>query len=233
MSPCFRQARSRSGTAATRQSPPKLCTRFQSDGAPTVPGGHCKRLRHSNSTRGVHGAHAAVHAVLIFLFLFTGLIFMNDWNKIVYVSPSIAFRALRFRDVHDCRDLCFNDLFNWNTWMYTQRREMPLGMLSYGESAYASYAPDGTPASTKPFPGAGLGSGLDNGPTVENVSASGGSRFISIRGSDQDNVMLSVQCSAVHIHASLMLFLVKPSCWVVSASAYLHESHAIHACARR
>jgi hypothetical protein len=29
-------------------------------------------------------------------------------------------------------ELCFDDLYMWNTWMYTQRREAPLGLLSYG-----------------------------------------------------------------------------------------------------
>jgi hypothetical protein len=40
--------------------------------------------------------------------------------------------------------------------------------IPVGQSAYASYAPDGTPASSHPESGA-CGSGLDNGPTVEGV----------------------------------------------------------------
>lgn len=65
-------------------------------------------------------------------------------------------------------ELCLDDLYAWNTWMYTQRREVPLGLLSYGSSPYYAYAPDGTAASTHPSGGA-PGSGLDNGPTVEGV----------------------------------------------------------------
>lgn len=65
-------------------------------------------------------------------------------------------------------ELCFDDLLVWNTWMFTQRREAPLGLLSYGESAYCAYAPDGTTAACHPAAGA-PGSGLDNGPTVEGV----------------------------------------------------------------
>ena len=36
-------------------------------------------------------------------------------------------------------ELCFDDLYNWNTWMYTQRREIPAGLLTCGDSPYASY----------------------------------------------------------------------------------------------
>lgn len=50
--------------------------------------------------------------------------------------------------------------------MYSQRREVPLGLLSWGRSPYAAYAPDGTAAAYKPDGGGSMGSGLDNGPTV-------------------------------------------------------------------
>lgn len=43
-------------------------------------------------------------------------------------------------------DLCFDDLFNWNTWLFANRREVPLGLMSWGSSPYP-YAPDGTRAS--------------------------------------------------------------------------------------
>jgi hypothetical protein len=36
--------------------------------------------------------------------------------------------------VRNAVELCFNDLFIQNTWSYTQRREAPLGLLSYGSS---------------------------------------------------------------------------------------------------
>lgn len=62
-------------------------------------------------------------------------------------------------------ELCFEDLFTWNTWMWNERREMPLGMLSWGSDPYP-YAPDGTKeADTGGGRGAAtLESGLDNGP---------------------------------------------------------------------
>lgn len=61
-------------------------------------------------------------------------------------------------------ELCFEDLYTWNTWMWTQRREMPLGLLSWGSDPYP-YAPDGTKGA---LTGGGRGaatleSGLDNG----------------------------------------------------------------------
>ena len=65
-------------------------------------------------------------------------------------------------------ELCFEDLFVWNTWMWTQRREKPLGMLSWGSDPYP-YAPDGTKgADTGGGRGAAtLESGLDNGPMYD------------------------------------------------------------------
>jgi hypothetical protein len=65
-------------------------------------------------------------------------------------------------------ELCFDDLYEWNTVLFTQRREAPLGLLSYGCSKYNAYANDGTSMASHPSCGGGE-SGLDNGPTVENV----------------------------------------------------------------
>jgi hypothetical protein len=33
-------------------------------------------------------------------------------------------------------ELCFEDLFIWNTWMWAQRTETPLRMLAWGSSTY-------------------------------------------------------------------------------------------------
>jgi hypothetical protein len=41
-------------------------------------------------------------------------------------------------------ELCFDDLFNQNTWMWSQRREPPLMLITYGASRYDAWAPDGT-----------------------------------------------------------------------------------------
>ena len=60
-------------------------------------------------------------------------------------------------------ELCFDDLFTWNTWLFTQRRLEPLGLLTYGTSPYDAWAPDGSKQSI--HAGCGNGeSGLDNGP---------------------------------------------------------------------
>ena len=65
-------------------------------------------------------------------------------------------------------DLCFDDLFVQNTWLYTQRRLLPLGLITYGSSPYDSWAPDGSSQSS--VPGCSNGeSGLDNGPTTEGM----------------------------------------------------------------
>jgi hypothetical protein len=60
-------------------------------------------------------------------------------------------------------ELCFDDLLEWNTWMFTQRREFPLGMLAWGSNPY-TYAPDGTTAADRGNGrgGGDLESGLDN-----------------------------------------------------------------------
>jgi hypothetical protein len=59
-------------------------------------------------------------------------------------------------------ELCFEDLLEWNTWMYTQRRELPLGMLAWGSNPYV-YAPDGMASDRGGGRGgANLESGLDN-----------------------------------------------------------------------
>lgn len=60
-------------------------------------------------------------------------------------------------------ELCFDDLYNWNTWMFTRRRELPLGLMSWGSDPYP-YAPDGTNSATHGNGGGGasLESGLDN-----------------------------------------------------------------------
>ena len=60
-------------------------------------------------------------------------------------------------------ELCFDDLFTWNTWLFTQRRLEPLGLLTYGTSPYDSWAPDGSKQSKTPGCSNGE-SGLDNGP---------------------------------------------------------------------
>lgn len=65
-------------------------------------------------------------------------------------------------------DLCFDDLFVQNTWLYTQRRLLPLGLITYGSSPYDSWAPDGSKQSSTPGCSNGE-SGLDNGPTTEGV----------------------------------------------------------------
>ena len=63
-----------------------------------------------------------------------------------------------------------DDLFTWNTWMYSRRREAPLGLLSWGSNPYP-YAPDGSDSALRGTGGGGanLESGLDNGPVMEGV----------------------------------------------------------------
>ena len=63
-------------------------------------------------------------------------------------------------------EFLFEDLYNWNTWWYTQRVEAPLGLLAWGSNPYV-YAPDGTSMSTKGGGGGADGSGLDNGPMYQ------------------------------------------------------------------
>jgi hypothetical protein len=59
-------------------------------------------------------------------------------------------------------ELCFEDLLEWNTWMFTQRREIPLGMMAWGSNPY-TYAPDGRSSDRGNGRGGGdLESGLDN-----------------------------------------------------------------------
>ena len=71
-------------------------------------------------------------------------------------------------------ELCFDDLLNWNTWMYARRREAPAGLLSWGSDPYP-YAPDcakpGQCTSDRGTGGGGanLESGLDNSPVTEGV----------------------------------------------------------------
>ena len=65
-------------------------------------------------------------------------------------------------------ELCFDDLYTWNSWMFTQRRLLPLGLVTYGTSPYDAWAPDGTRQASQPGCGNGE-SGLDNGPTTEGV----------------------------------------------------------------
>ena len=69
---------------------------------------------------------------------------------------------------HFAVELCFDDLYTQNTWMYTQRRLLPLGLVTYGSSPYDAWAPDGSKQSSSPGCGNGE-SGLDNGPTTEGV----------------------------------------------------------------
>ena len=67
-------------------------------------------------------------------------------------------------------DLLFDDLYNWNTWLYANRREAPLGLFSWGSNPYP-YAPDATSTSAAGCGGgcANLESGLDNGPVMDGV----------------------------------------------------------------
>ena len=67
-------------------------------------------------------------------------------------------------------ELLFDDLLNWNTWMWTRRREAPLGLLSWGSDPYP-YAPDDTGSDVRGTGGGGanLESGLDNSPVTEGV----------------------------------------------------------------
>ena len=51
-------------------------------------------------------------------------------------------------------ELMFDDLLNWNTWMFARRREAPLGLLSWGSNPYP-YAPDGTGTSDRGTGGGG------------------------------------------------------------------------------
>ena len=64
--------------------------------------------------------------------------------------------------------LLFDDLFNWNSWLWANRREAPRGLLSWGSNPYP-YAPDGTPTALHGCGGgcANLESGLDNGPVMD------------------------------------------------------------------
>lgn len=36
-------------------------------------------------------------------------------------------------------ELCFDDLLNWNTWMWTRRTETPLGLLTWGTASPPPY----------------------------------------------------------------------------------------------
>jgi hypothetical protein len=67
-------------------------------------------------------------------------------------------------------ELCFDDLLNWNTWMWTNRREYPLGMMSWGSNPYP-YADDGTATAQTGGGGgsANLESGLDNSVLGEGI----------------------------------------------------------------
>ena len=71
-------------------------------------------------------------------------------------------------------ELCFDDLLNWNSWMWARRREAPAGLLSWGSDPYP-YAPDcakpGSCTSDRGTGGGGanLESGLDNSPVTEGV----------------------------------------------------------------
>ena len=66
--------------------------------------------------------------------------------------------------------LLFDDLFNWNSWLWANRREAPRGLLSWGSNPYP-YAPDGTPTALHGCGGgcANLESGLDNGPVMDGI----------------------------------------------------------------
>eukprot|EP00039_Didymoeca_costata_P032943 m.40010 g.40010 ORF g.40010 m.40010 type:complete len:1184 (+) comp9617_c0_seq4:174-3725(+) len=66
-------------------------------------------------------------------------------------------------------ELCFDDLYNWNTWLFTTRREAPLGIVSHGSTPYP-WAPDNT--NTWRQGGGDPGeseSGQDNGPMYSNT----------------------------------------------------------------
>ena len=64
-------------------------------------------------------------------------------------------------------ELLFDDLYNWNTWMWARRREAPHGLLSWGSDPFP-YTVDGGGHSDGGG-GASLESGLDNGPVMEGV----------------------------------------------------------------
>lgn len=104
--------------------------------------------------------------------------------------------------------LCFNDLFTWNSWMYTQRRLLPLGLVTYGSSPYAAWAPDGTGQASSPGCGNGE-SGLDNGPTTEGVQCV-----------NQSSQMLQGQYSA----GQTGLYLIRARC---ACPVCLHSAQPI------
>ena len=58
---------------------------------------------------------------------FAGIVNYQVARRWRHRSPALVEMAL---------ELCFDDLFIQNTWMYTQRREQPLGLLAYGSSTY-------------------------------------------------------------------------------------------------
>ena len=126
-------------------------------------------------------------------------------------------------------ELCFDDLYNWNTWMYTQRRETPLGLLTCGESPYASYAPDGTAGASKPGGGHGC-SGLDNGPTVDGVPFNQTGLDLQDQY-DAGFTGMYLMDSRVH-HLCLLIFtgmyLMDTTC--VSYLMYLMDSRVHHLC---
>jgi hypothetical protein len=59
-------------------------------------------------------------------------------------------------------ELCFEDLFIWNTWMFNERTETPLYMLSWGSSPYV-YAPDGPTVPYQLAPPATVGESVKGG----------------------------------------------------------------------
>tara|TARA_B110000208_G_scaffold134378_1_gene162547 strand:- start:163 stop:1869 length:1707 start_codon:yes stop_codon:yes gene_type:complete len=90
------------------------------------------------------------------------------------VSAKILLEIVQKWGVQKTRwvvELLFEDLFTWNSWWWTRRREAPAGLLSWGSDPYP-YAPDGTPSATQGKGGgaASLESGLDNGPVMEGIS---------------------------------------------------------------
>jgi hypothetical protein len=81
-------------------------------------------------------------------------------------------------------ELCFDDLLNWNTWMYTRRTETPLHLLSWGSNPFP-YAPDGKNRSSSSASDGGEGagaanleSGLDNGPVMEGIAFNLTGRYV-------------------------------------------------------
>jgi len=94
-------------------------------------------------------------------------------------------------------ELCFDDLYNWNTWMYAMRREPPEALLSWGSDPFP-FAPDGS-QSTHGAGGGGasLESGLDNGPVMEGVPFNVTGRYLQDEYDAGYSGMFLMDCMAL------------------------------------